>query len=228
MPAARAGTYRIVSVDGVAPPPAERPAELILGAGVYGLWDGCAYTEGVAILHERRLFTRGSGLMTLANCPREPVRQRMAAIVSSVPNVASADGRDGARLALLSPAGTLRLALTRAGSRGVGADMRLQPGQEFEIGLGSGTARLTLMPGRFTLALDCGVVTGGWRLGRGDQGSVARFGPDRPPMNCRDESASARAYRFFSGNVLAAIGPNRDIALFVNEGDALSGRVADR
>jgi hypothetical protein len=34
-------------------------------------------------------------------------------------------------------------------------------------------------------------------------------------------------YNFFTGNIIAAVGPNRDIALFVNNGKSIAARVAD-
>lgn len=219
-----AGIWRVEAIDGVAPPPAERAPELTLGNGLYGLWDGCQHSKGVAIVHERQLFTRGSGVVTLANCPDDPVRRRINAVVVGRPRMAWADG---GVLALVSHEGSLRLRRTSRRAWPAKADTRLRAGQAFELALAPGLpARLTLGPGdRFTLAMDCGAMTGRWRAARTGDGWAARFGPDRPAPSCRDLPAGSRAHRLFSGDVRAAVGPNGDIALFVNDGEAAPARV---
>jgi hypothetical protein len=214
------GRWRIVSVDGNAPPAAERPAELAFGPGAFALWDGCRHSEGVAIAFERQLFTHGSGVVTLANCPAEPLRARMASVIGATPRIAlSADGN----IALVAETATLRLQRLSAAPFGSGVETRLRSGQAFEVATAGGPARLTLAPrGQFSVALPCGSFAGRWRSDASPAGPYARFSPEAPPAGC-GESAT-RIVNFFTGDVLVAIGPNRDIALFVNRGDSLAGK----
>lgn len=219
------GRWRIVSADGASPPGGGRPAELLFGPGAFAVWDGCRHSEGVAMASERQLFTHGSGVVTLANCPPDEIRRKINAVVAASPRIAlTAD--DG--VALVSRAGTLRLERTSARAFGTGVETRLQPGTAFAIGATGLPARLTVGPGdRFTVSLPCGTFEGRWRNARGPNGDHARFGPERPPPGCAEEPAAMRLYNFFTGDVLVAVGPNRDIALFVSNGQGLAARVAN-
>ncbi|HEX8568726.1 MAG TPA: META domain-containing protein [Caulobacteraceae bacterium] len=218
------GQWRVASVDGAVPPASERPAELGFGPGAFAVWDGCRHSEGVAIALERRLFTHGSGAVTAANCPADPVRAKINAVVAASPRIATtADGG----LALVSRAGTLRLRRTSARAFGTGVETRLRTGRAFDLMTGGDPARLTLGPGdRFTLTMACGTVQGRWRTNTFPGGSYARFGPDRPAFDCENDPTARRVQGFFMGDVHAAIGPNKDIALFVNRRDAMPARVA--
>ena len=217
------GQWRVTSVDGAPPPASERPAELAFGPGGFAVWDGCRHSEGVAIVAGRRLFAHGSGVVTAAVCPADPIRAKINDVVGSRPRVAIT--ADGGR-ALVSRAGTLRLVRTSARPFGVGAETRLRSGRVFDLMTGeTGPARLTLGPGdRFSLSFPCGTVQGRWRTDRGPAGPYARFGPDRPAPGCDADPLGQRLFGFFSGDVQAAIGPNGDIALFVSNGDAIPAR----
>ncbi|TFI56949.1 META domain-containing protein [Sphingomonas parva] len=214
------GRWRIVSVDGTPPPPAERPAELAFGPGAFALWDGCRHSEGVAIAHERRLFVLGSGVVTLANCPADPVRAEIAAALGGGPRIALT-GAGG--VALVSDAGTLRLERVSTQPFGTGVETRLRAGSAFDLLTGEGApARLTLAAGgRFTLALPCGTIAGRWRTDSAPAGPYARFSPD---AGCSRTGPPDPIAEFFTGDVLAAIGPNRDIALFVSRDRSLAAR----
>lgn len=225
------GQWRVLSVAGVPPPPSERPAELGFGGGSFAVWDGCRHSEGVAITHARQLFTFGSGVVTLANCPRDEVRARLNAIVGSSPRVARTS--DGG-LALVSRAGSLRLARKAARSFGTGVERKLRGGIKLDLATGTaGSRRFEGRPARFalesadrfTLALACGTIQGRWRNVRWPGGWYARFSPERVPDACAADPLARRLERFFSGNLLAAIGPNQDIALLVSESESLPGRV---
>jgi hypothetical protein len=106
-------------------------------------------------------------------------------------------------------------------------ETRLRSGQAFDLLAGdAGQARLTLGPGdKFTLALRCGTMEGRWRADTGLGGPYTRFGPDRPPQGCDADEAATQLSHFFIGDVYAAIGPNTDIALFVNRSRSLPARV---
>jgi hypothetical protein len=220
------GRWRITSIDGgEVPPPRERPAELAFGSGFFGIWDGCRHSEGVAIVRDRQLFTHGSGVVTMANCPPDPVRTKINAVVTSSPRIARATGGG---LALISRAGVLRLERTSSQPLGVGVQTRLRSGMAFDLPAGQGrTARLTLGPGdRFTLALSCTTLRGRWRSDRAPWGAYTRFGPDGAPPDCADSPEEEPLYGFFMGDVQTAIGPNHDIALFVSNGESRPARVA--
>jgi heat shock protein HslJ len=218
------GQWRVVSVDGTPPPPSGRPAEVNIGPGAYAVWDGCRHSEGVAIVYARRLFTRGSGVVTDANCPADPVRARINGVVAESPRIAMTG--DGG-IALVSRGGALRLARQSPRAFGTGVVQRLSPGMAFDLPAGrQGTARLTLNSGRFTVVMACGQVQGQWRTDRSPAGSYARFSPDPLPATCAEDAGARRLEQFFTGDVLAAIGPNRDIALFVNREDSLAAQVA--
>jgi heat shock protein HslJ len=218
------GRWRVTSVNGGTPPAGERPAEVALGPGFFGVWDGCRHSEGVAIALQRQLFTHGSGVVTAANCPESPVRTKINAVVTSSPRVARTAGGG---LALVSRAGVLRLERTSSQPFGVGVQTRLRSGTAFDLPAGPGRgARLTLGPGdRFSLALSCTTIQGRWRNERSPWGDYARFGPDGPPPDCADSPDEEPLYGFFMGDVHAAIGPNRDIALFVSNGQSRPARV---
>ncbi|HEY7810483.1 MAG TPA: META domain-containing protein [Allosphingosinicella sp.] len=216
------GEWRVASVDGVAPKPTPRPPSVAFGKAGYAVWDGCNHTEGVALVVSGQLFTRGSGMSTLANCAPDPLRQRVPHIVGSNPRVAkTADG-----LALVSTNGTL--SLTRLSQRPFGTGEQLGLRGPRSILLLGPDGRLTLKPGgKFAIDLACGRIEGDWRGGQ-----PARFSPDpleRTAPRC-DQSPGSDAFRlsqFFTGNVLAVTGPNRDIVLLVNEDRSLPGRVAE-
>ncbi|HEX8579122.1 MAG TPA: META domain-containing protein [Allosphingosinicella sp.] len=216
------GEWRVASVDGVAPKPTPRLPSVAFGKAGYAVWDGCNHTEGVALVVSGQLFTRGSGMSTLANCAPDSLRHRVPHIVGSNPRVAkTADG-----VALVSPNGTLRL--TRLSQRPFGIGEQLGLRGPRSILLLSPNGRLTLKPGgKFAIDLACGRIEGDWRGGQ-----PARFSPDpleRTAPRC-DQGPGSDAFRlsqFFTGNVLAVTGPNRDIVLLVNEDRSLSGRVAD-
>jgi hypothetical protein len=75
--------------------------------------------------------------------------------------------------------------------------------------------------------LRCGRIEGDWRAGQ-----PARFSPDplertAPGCDRSPRSEASRLTRFFTGDVLAVTGPNRDIVLLVNEDLSLAGRAAD-
>ena len=218
------GQWRVSAVDGVAPPASERPPELTFGGGGFGVWDGCRHSEGVAITFGRQLFTHGSGVVTMANCPADPVRAKINSVVGSRPRIGLT--ADGGR-ALVSQAGTLRLQRVSSRTFGTGVETRLRSGRAFDLMAGdAGPARLTLGPGdTFTLTLRCGTMNGRWRSASGLSGPYTRFGPDRPPQGCDGDQEATRLSHFFIGDVQAAIGPNNDIALFVNRGRGLPARV---
>jgi hypothetical protein len=214
-----------VSVDGVTPPQGERPADLAFGPGAFAVWDGCRHSEGVAIAAERRLHAHGSGVVTMANCAPDELRNKINRIVGSAPRIArSAE----AGMALISEAGMLRLLRKSFQPFGTTVDRRLRSGWAFDLAAGpGGQPRLTIGPGnRFSLALPCGTVTGRWRSDSGPDGPYARFGPDRPAAGCASDAEADRLFYFFTGDVLSAVSPNRDIALFVNAGTGLPARVA--
>lgn len=221
------GRWRITVVDGgPPPPPRERPAGLAFGSGYYGVWDGCRHSEGVAIARERQLFTHGSGAVTDANCTADPIRSTINAVVASSPRIARTT--DGG-LALISRDGALRLQRTSAQPFGVGVERRLRSGQAFDVPTGPGqTARLTLGPGdRFTLALKCTTLQGRWRAAHSLWGPYTRFGPDGPRPECAGSPDEESLYRFFMRDVQAVIGPNKDIALFVSNGEGRPARMAN-
>jgi heat shock protein HslJ len=216
------GQWRVRAVDGAAPPASERAPEVILGPGAYAVWDGCAHREGVALIHARQLFTLGSGMVTSANCPEDPVRRRINAVVAATPRIArTADGD----LALVSRSGALRLQRTSTRPFGTGVVMTLGGGMVFDI-LPAGPARLALGPGQaFTLTLPCGRLEGRWRNERSRAGTYARFSPEPLPAACADDPAARRLEQFLTGDVSVAIGPNKDIALFINGRESLAARV---
>jgi heat shock protein HslJ len=217
------GEWRVEAVDGAAPKAMPKPPSLIFGKAGYAVWDGCNHTEGIMLVVEGQLFTRGSGMSTLANCMPDPMRGRVPAIVGSNPRVAKTDGGG---IALVAPSGTLRLtrlssrtfgSLEQIGLRGPRTITLLDPGGRLELRSG----------GKFTVELPCGKIEGDWRGGQ-----PARFSPDpleRTAPQC-DRSPGSEAFRlsqFFTGNVLAVTGPNRDIVLLVNEDRSIAGRATD-
>ena len=218
-PASLRGEWRIVSVDGIAPAAGPRPPSLAFGAASYALWDGCNHSEGLLLIQARHLFTRGSGLSTLAQCAPDPTRARVRAIVAGHPRIAKTDGGG---LALVAPAGTLRLARLSATPFGSGETLGLRAPRT--IILLDPDARLTLTSKRFTIQLSCGRIEGQWRGGQ-----PARFSTDptdRSAPGCAQGPGSDafRLSQFFNGDVHAVTGPNRDIVLLVNEEQSLAGR----
>lgn len=216
------GEWRIEKVDGEVPLKTERPPSLIFGASSYAVWDGCNHSEGVQLVLARQLFTRGSGISTLASCAPDPLRSRIHAIVAGNPRIAKTEGG----LALVAPAGMLRL--TRQSSRGFGTSEQLGLRPPRTIVLLRGSATLRLGAGRFAVELQCGRIEGDWRGGQ-----PARFSPDpieRTAPRCvgTPGSDAFRLGQFFTGNVHAVTGPNRDIVLLVNEDESIAGRNADR
>ena len=216
------GEWRIAAVDGVMPQKTERPPSLIVGVSSYGLWDGCNHSEGVQLVLSGQLFTRGSGMSTLANCAPDPLRMRIHSIVGSNPRIAKSEGGG---LALVAPAGTLRL--TRLSARGFGTAEQLGLRPPRSIVLLAPSATLRLSANRFAVELKCGRIEGDWRAGQ-----PARFSPDpleRTAPNC-PQSPGSDAFRlgqFFTGNVHAVTGPNRDIVLLVNRDQNIAGRTVD-
>ena len=217
------GEWRIVAVDGASPPAQERPATLLVGPRAYGIWDGCMHSEGVSIVADRQLFTHGSGVVTLANCPKDEIRQKINAVVAASPRIArTVDGG----LALVSSIGTLRMNRLSTRAFGPATGAQLKAGTSFRLLAGADSARLALGPGdAFSVTLPCGMFSGRWQNRRGFGTDFARFSPERPPAGCSEASAGMRLYNFLTGNVLAAVGPNRDIALFVNNGRSVPARV---
>lgn len=217
------GEWRVEAVDGAAPKAMPRPPSLIFGKTSYAVWDGCNHTEGILLVVAGQLFTRGSGMSTLANCMPDPVRGRVSAIVGSNPRIAKTD-RGG--LALVAPSGTLRL--TRLSSRDFGSREQIGLRAPSAITLLNPGGRLALQSGgRFKVELRCGKIEGDWRGGQ-----PARFSPDplertAPDCDRSPGSEASRVSRFFTGNVLAVTGPNRDIVLLVNADRSIAGRVAD-
>jgi hypothetical protein len=220
------GEWRIVSADGATPPQGERPATLYFGPRAYAVWDGCRHSEGVAIATERQLFTHGSGVVTLANCPRDEVREKINAVVAASPRIARVEGNG---IALISRAGTLQLRRVSAQAFGTSVEAGLRPGASFDLLIGNGgPARLRLgARDTFAVSLPCGTFEGRWRNARGSGPDYARFSPERSPAGCGEGPAAMQLYNFFTGNIIAAVGPNRDIALFVNNGKSIAARVAD-
>jgi len=216
------GQWRIESVDGARPAASERPASLIFGKASYAIWDGCNHSEGILLAHAGQLFTRSSGVSTLALCAPDPLRARIRGIVAANPRIAGTGTRG---LALVASQGTLRLSRMSARPFGTGEELGLRPPRT--IALLEPEARLTLRPRRFTIELPCGRIEGDWRGGQ-----PARFSPDpiertAPRCDPKPGSDASRLGQFFTGNVLAVTGPNRDIVLLVNEGRSLPARVAD-
>lgn len=207
-----AGRWRREDAPGAQAPGGGRPPELVLTERSFSLWNGCNATEGLVILFERRLITRGSGTSTLANCPSAHVDRAFAQVIGSQPRVGLlADGG----LLLSSPAGELRLRKVGAIDPKSGGVRRTlgHPMRFTLLGHGGGTLEIT-GPARYRLSLPCGAITGGWRSSaRNPEGSY-RFGPDREPEGCHGGTGASRLADLFRGNVEVAIGPNRDIALF--------------
>jgi hypothetical protein len=217
------GQWRVEAVDGAAPKAMPRPPSLSFGKASYAVWDGCNHTEGILLVVAGQLFTRGSGMTTLANCMPDPMRGRVPAIVGSNPRIAK---MENGGIALVAPSGTLRL--KQLSSRGFGTHEQIGLRGPRTIMLLNPGARLVLQSGgRFAVELQCGKVEGGWRGGQ-----PARFSPDplertAPGCDHSPGSDASRLSRFFTGDVLAVTGPNRDIVLLVNEDRSLAGRTAD-
>jgi heat shock protein HslJ len=216
------GEWRIDSVDGAVPKKVPRPPSLIFGNASYALWDGCNHSEGVQITFARQLFTRGSGVTTLALCEEDPLRRRIHRIVGTSPRFARTESGG---MALVSHEGSLRLTRLSARPFGTHETFGLRPPRT--IDLIQPKARLRLHARRFTITLDCGRIEGDWRGGQ-----PARFSPDpieRTGPDCAQGPGSDafQLGQFFTGNVLAVTGPNNDIVLLVNEDRSIAARVAN-
>lgn len=228
-----AGEWQITEVDGATLPTIARPPKLNFGSGSFAVWDGCRHSEGVALTHARQLFTLGSGIVTLANCPPDPVRTRINDVMNASPKIARVGARD---VALISRAGTLRLVQTSAKLIGSGVVMQLRSGMKFNVTARSSEsgkasepeqARLVLGPGdKYQVTLACGSFQGRWRNNRRAGGWYARFGPDGLQEPCASNPNARAMERFFMGDVLVAVGPNGDIALFLNKRESLAARIA--
>lgn len=220
--ASLAGRYEVEGGPTAAQRNGARPAELILTRNSFYLWDGCNHSEGLAIPFERQLFLHGSGVSTLARCPPEMVDARFKAVVHSEPRI----GRIPGGLLLSSPAGAIRLRRTGDAPPGTGGvTTSLRPGMGFTL-LGEGGGSLAILPGnRFRLTQSCGVTEGRWRAAPGERDGAVRFGPERPAEACERNPAARPLQRAFLGNVDVAIGPNRDIVLFVGRFGAVRARL---
>jgi hypothetical protein len=127
-------------------------ASLIFGKSSYAVWDGCNHTEGILLVVKGQLFTRGSGMSTLANCMPDPMRGRVPAIVGSNPRIAKTDNGG---IALVAPSGTLRL--TRLSSPAFGTLEQIGLRAPRTIDLLNPAGRLVLRSGnKFTIELPCG------------------------------------------------------------------------
>ncbi len=226
------GEWRVETVDGAAPKAMPRPPSVIFGKSSYAVWDGCNHTEGILLVVAGQLFTRGSGMSTLANCMPDPLRGRVPAIVGSNPRIAKTESGG---IALVAPSGTLRLTRLSRRDFGTNEEIGLRAPRTITL-LDPGGRQGRLDPGgrlllrsgnKFTVELGCGKIEGDWRGGQ-----PARFSPDplertAPGCDRSPGSETSRVSRFFTGNVLAVTGPNRDIVLLVNEDRSIAGRVAD-
>jgi heat shock protein HslJ len=217
------GEWQVESVDGTAPKAMPRPPSLIFGRSSYAVWDGCNHSEGIMLVVGGQLFTHGSGVSTLASCMPDPMRSRVPAIVASNPRIAR---MDGGGIALVAPSGTLRLA--RLSSQQFGSLEQIGLRGPRTIALLNPSGRLVLQAGgKFTVELQCGKLEGQWRSGQ-----PARFSADRgeggaPACDWSPGSEASRLRRFFTGNVLAVTGPNRDIVLLVNHARSIAGRASE-
>jgi len=220
--ASLAGRYEVEGGSTVAQRNGAKPPELILTRNAYALWDGCNHTEGLSIPFERQLFTFGSGLTTLANCMPGRSDARLKRIVASEPRI----GRTSGGLLLLSQAGAVRLRRTGDAPPGTGGvATRLAPGRRFTLFEAPGTTLAVLTGDRFRLTQPYGITEGRWRAAPSEQGGAVRFGPDRPTVGCERDAAATRLQQVFFANVDVAIGPNRDIALFVGRLGAVRARL---
>lgn len=220
--AALAGRYEVEGGPTAARRNDAKPPELILTRRAYYLWDGCNHTEGLAIAFERQLFLHSNGLSTLANCMPGRDDPRFERIVLSEPRI----GRIPGGLMLSSAAGAIRLRRTGDAPPGTGGvTASLVPGMRFTM-LGQGGGTLAILPGdRFRLTQPYGVTEGRWRTAPGERDGGVRFGPERPAEACMRDPAARLLQGVFLGNVEVAIGPNRDIALFVGQFGAARGRL---
>jgi hypothetical protein len=161
-------------------------------------------------------------MSTLANCMPDPMRGRVPAIVGSNPRIAKTDNGG---IALVAPSGTLRL--TRLSSRAFDTleQTGLRAPRTITLLNPSGRLRL-LSDNKFTVELGCGTIEGEWRASAGkvSPNPVERTAPS---CNVGPASEASRLSQFFTGNVLAVTGPNRDIVLLVNEDRSIAGRTAD-
>jgi hypothetical protein len=216
------GEWRIDSAGGVKPLQTPRPPSLIFGTHSYAYWDGCNHSEGIQIVLSRQLFTRGSGVSTLAACQADPVRPRIGAILGSNPRIAT-DKEGG--VVLVGASGTLHL--SRISDKRFGSGEQVGLRAPAAIDLLRPKAKLMLLgANRFAILLECGRIEGEWRGGQPSRFSPGP--PERTAPDCesRPGSDAFRLGQFFTGNVHAVTGPNRDIVLLVNEGESIPGRLA--
>jgi heat shock protein HslJ len=217
------GEWRVESVDGQKPMQSPRPPSLIFGNSSFAFWDGCNHSEGIQIVLSRQLFTRGSGASTLASCPADPLRSRIGSVLGSNPRIAKT--KEGS-LSLVAATGTLHLSRMSARRFGTREQLGLRAPATIELLKPRGRLML-LASNRFAIMLDCGRIEGEWRGGQ-----PARFSPGpaertAPACDSRPGSDAFRVGQFFTGNVHAVTGPNRDIVLLVNENESIAGRIGD-
>lgn len=218
------GLWRVAGGPTEAQRNGARPPEVRFAGRAYYLWDGCNHTEGLALLYERTLHSFGSGMSTLANCLEERSDPKLKAIVTSSPDIGLLP--DGG-LVLRSAAGELRLVRAGAVSADRTVSTRLAPGMRFTLlGSGAGGMLELIAGGRFRLVQSCGVTEGRWRPAPRELDGGYRFGPERLPEGCERDVGARKLYQAFTGNLDAALGPNRDIALFAGRFGAVRARVA--
>jgi heat shock protein HslJ len=218
--AALLGEWRVESVVGAKPLDRPRPPSLIFGASSYAIWDGCNHSEGIYLALDGQLFTRGSGLSTLAACEADPLRPRIATVLGSKPRIAKT--KEG-NIALVAASGTLQL--DRLSARGFGSHEQLGLRAPATIELLRPRARLILGKNRFAITLDCGRIEGEWRGGQPSRFSPGPIERTAPSCDSRPGSDAFSLSQFFTGNVHAVTGPNRDIVLLVNEDRSIAGQL---
>jgi hypothetical protein len=217
-----AGTWQVEGGPTAATRNGARPPEVRFAGRAYYLWDGCNHTEGLAILHERVLHSFGSGMSTLANCMAGRDDPKLKAVVTSTPSVGTLPGGG---LLLRSAAGEVRLRRAGAASPDQTVSSRLGAPMRFTLLSGGGGTLELLSGNRFRLTQPCGITEGRWRAAPRETDGAYRFGPERAPDACMADEASRELQRAFIGNLDVAIGPNRDIALFVSRFGAVRARM---
>jgi heat shock protein HslJ len=156
------GEWRVTAIGGAAVKAMRQPPSVIFGKSSYAVWDGCNHTEGVSLVVGGQLFTRGSGMSTIANCTKDQKEARVPAIVGSNPRIAKTESGG---LVLAAPSGTLRL--TRKSTRNFGTREEVGLRRPRNMTLLRPSARLALQSGgRFAVELACGRVEGSWRGGQ--------------------------------------------------------------
>jgi heat shock protein HslJ len=218
--AALLGEWRVEAVDGAQPLESPRPPSLIFGNSSYAIWDGCNHSEGIYLVVDGQLFTRGSGLSTLAACQADPLRPRIATVLGNNPRIAKTKEES---IALVAASGTLRL--NRLTARRFGTSEQLGLRAPATIELLKPRGRLMLLgANRFAIALDCGRIEGEWRGGQPSRFSPGPVERTAPACQSNPGSDPFLLAQFFTGGVHAVTGPNRDIVLLVNEDRSIAGR----